>query len=137
MKDYMGFVQNLENGLVNCSVNDHIHVKDIAMDVVMLSLRTSKGLDLKCFQESFGSSVVSSLFETYKPYVESGHVICLDQNRSAIRIEDLSSSLLDEDNTERKVAYIRLSDPEGFLLSNELISLAFEVIDSYNFSSLP
>ncbi|CAL5374215.1 unnamed protein product [Camellia sinensis] len=29
---------------------------------------------------------------------------------------------------EETVAFIRLSDPDGFLLSNELISLAFQVI---------
>ncbi|KAF7838209.1 oxygen-independent coproporphyrinogen-III oxidase-like protein sll1917 [Senna tora] len=135
VNDYMGFVQSLENGLVNCSGNDHINVKDTAMDVVMLSLRTAKGIDLKCFQESFGSSIVSSLLDIYKPYFESGHVVCLDEKRRPIRIEDVTTSSFDENIRERKVAYIRLNDPEGFLLSNELISLAFEVIDSYNFGS--
>lgn len=135
VNEYTAFVQSLENGMVNCSVNDHIHVKDTAMDVVMLSLRTSKGIDLKCFQESFGSDIVSSLLEIYKPYVESGHVVCLDEKRRAIRMEDLNTSLLDEDKRERNVAFIRLSDPEGFLLSNELISLAFEAMDSYSFCS--
>ncbi|XP_061374783.1 uncharacterized protein LOC133317005 [Gastrolobium bilobum] len=130
VNDYINFVQNLENGLVKTSADDNILGKDTAMDVVMLSLRTSRGLDLKCFQESFGSPVVLSLLEAYKPYVESGHVVCLDKQRRTIRIEDLNNSLLDKTNTERKLAYIRLSDPEGFLLSNELISIAFRVIDS-------
>lgn len=130
VNDYMNFVENLENGLVNSSVSDHIHGKDTAMDVAMLSLRTARGLDLKSFKESVGSSIVFSLLETYKPYVESGHVVFLDEKRRSIRIDDLDNSLLDETNTERRVAYIRLSDPEGFLLSNELISLAFGVIDS-------
>lgn len=124
VNDYFNFVQNLENGLVNTSVDGQIHGKDTAMDVVMLSLRTSQGLDLKCFQESFGSSVVLSLLEVYKPYVESGLVVCLDEHRKSIRVDDLN-------NAERRVAYIRLSDPEGFLLSNELIALAFGVIDSW------
>ncbi|TKY73606.1 oxygen-independent coproporphyrinogen III oxidase [Spatholobus suberectus] len=131
VNDYISFVQNLENGLANSSVDGHIHGKDTAMDVVMLSLRTARGLDLKCFQESFGSSVVLSLLEAYKPYVESGLVICLDERRRTIRIDDLNNSFLNKTNTERRVAYIRLSDPEGFLLSNELIALAFGVIDSW------
>ncbi|KAK4264480.1 hypothetical protein QN277_025646 [Acacia crassicarpa] len=136
VNEYMKFVQDLENGLLNCSGNDQIGIKDTAMDVVMLSLRTSLGLDLKSFEESFGSSIVSSLLETYKPYVESGHVVCLDEKRRAIGEGDLNTCLLqDENNQERKVAYIRLTDPEGFLLSNELISLAFEVMDSYDFCS--
>ncbi|KAL2346998.1 hypothetical protein Fmac_000998 [Flemingia macrophylla] len=125
VNDYFNFVQNLENGLVNSSGDGQIHGKDTAMDVVMLSLRTSQGLDLKCFQESFGSPIVLSLLEVYKPYVESGLVVCLDEHRKSIRVDDLN-------NTERKVVYMRLSDPEGFLLSNELIALAFGVIDSWN-----
>ncbi|RDX87739.1 hypothetical protein CR513_30756, partial [Mucuna pruriens] len=131
VNDYINFVQNLENGLVNSSVNDHIDGKDTVMDVVMLSLRTAQGLDLKSFQESFGSSVILSLLDAYKPYVESGLVVCLDEHRRTIRIDDLNNSFLNKANAERIVAYIRLSDPEGFLLSNELIALAFRVIDSW------
>lgn len=130
VNDYMNFVENLENGLVNSSASDHIHGRDTAMDVAMLSLRTARGLDLKCFKESVGSSIVFSLLEAYKPFVESGHVVLLDEQRKCIRIDDLLNSLLDETNTERRLAYIRLSDPEGFLLSNELIAIAFGVIDS-------
>ncbi|KAG5035710.1 hypothetical protein GLYMA_04G192800v4 [Glycine max] len=130
VNDYINFVQNLENGLVNSSVKGHISGKDTIMDVVMLSLRTAQGIDLKSFQESFGSSVVLSLLEAYKPYVESGLVVCLDEHRRTIRIDDLNSSL-SKTNAEGRVAYIRLSDPEGFLLSNELIALAFGVIDSW------
>ena len=127
LNDYTKFVQNLENGMVNCSTNDNIQGNDTAMDVVMLSLRTARGLDLKYFKESFGSSIISSLLEAYKPYVESGHVLCLDEQRRTLKIDELKDS---EDNTNRRLAYIRLSDPEGFLLSNELISIAFGVMDS-------
>ncbi|KAL1363773.1 hypothetical protein HN51_011956 [Arachis hypogaea] len=130
VNDYMKFVENLENGLVNSSGDGQIHAKDTATDIVMLSLRTARGLDMKCFEESFGSSIVSSLIEAYIPYVESGHVVCLDEERRTMGIAELNNSLLHKTNTERKLAYIRLSDPEGFLLSNELISLAFGVIDN-------
>ncbi|CAJ1975011.1 unnamed protein product [Sphenostylis stenocarpa] len=131
VNDYINFVQNLENGLVDSSGDGHIQGKDTAMDVVMLSLRTAQGLDLRSFQESFGGSAVLSLLEAYKPYVESGLVVYLDEQRRTIRIDDLNYSFLNKPNTEKRVAYIRLSDPEGFLLSNELIALAFGVIDSW------
>ncbi|XP_058749097.1 uncharacterized protein LOC131622071 [Vicia villosa] len=131
LNEYMKFVENLENGSVNSSSDENINTKDTALDVVMLSLRTARGLDLKRFQESFGSSLVYSLFEVYKPYVESGHMVFLDEQRRAIRIEDINNSLLYDINSERRVAYMRLSDPNGFLLSNELIALAFGVIDSW------
>jgi hypothetical protein len=50
----MGYVQDLENGLVDCCRNDHKDTNDVAMDVVMLSQRTAKGLDLKSFREAYG-----------------------------------------------------------------------------------
>lgn len=131
VNEYMKFVENLENGSVNSSSDDNINSKDKALDIVMLSLRTARGLDLKRYQESFGSSLVLSLVEVYKPYVESGHVVFLDEQRRAVRIDDINNSLLDETDLEKRVAYMRLSDPNGFLLSNELIALAFGVIDSW------
>ncbi|XP_004299192.1 PREDICTED: radical S-adenosyl methionine domain-containing protein 1, mitochondrial [Fragaria vesca subsp. vesca] len=128
MKEYSGYVENLENGLVECGGRDLIDAKDVAMDVVMLSLRTSRGLDLKCFGEAYGSSLVGSLCEVYKPYVESGHVVFLDEQRRAMTADELNALTLNEEEIEQIIAYIRLSDPDGFLLSNELISLAFAVV---------
>lgn len=128
LKEYMGYVQDLENGLVDCCRNDHNDAKDVAMDVVMLSLRTAWGLDLKSFREAYGGSLVFSLLKAYKPYVESGHVVCLDESRRAMTVDELDTALLDEDRIDRMLAYIRLSDPDGFLLSNELISHAFGVL---------
>ena len=112
---------------MDCRGNDPIDAKDMAMDVVMLSLRTARGLDLKSFREAYGGSLVFSLFKAYKPYVESGHVVCLDEHGTVVSADEINAALLDVDKI-RQLAFIRLSDPDGFLLSNELISLAFGVI---------
>lgn len=129
MKEYTNYVHNLENGKVNCFSNDLPDAKDLAMDVVMLSLRTARGLDLRSLAYIVGVSFVCALCKIYKPYVESGHVVCLDETRRALSTEEFNASLLVlEDGIGSRVAYIRLSDPDGFLLSNELISLAFRVI---------
>lgn len=130
MKGYVEFVENLENGMVDCHKNNHIDSMDIATDVVMLSLRTAKGLDLKSFGEAYGEPLVVSLCKAYKPYVESGHVVCLDESRRALTAEKFDTLLLEEswEKIRRELAYIRLSDPDGFLLSNEIISHAFGVI---------
>ncbi|KAJ0104838.1 hypothetical protein Patl1_18228 [Pistacia atlantica] len=77
MKEFVDYVQNLENGVVDCCGSNQIDAKDLAMDVVMLSLRTARGLDLKSFGELFGRPAVHSLCRAYKPYMESGHVVCL------------------------------------------------------------
>lgn len=129
MKEFVDYVQNLENGVVDCFGNNQIDVKDLVMDVVMLSLRTARGLDLKSFGEVFGRPAVHSLCRAYKPYMESGHVVCLNKQRSAVTVEEFNTLLLSENKIGNGLAYIRLSDPEGFLLSNELISHAFGVID--------
>lgn len=130
MKQYVGYVEDLENGLINGNDNTHTAAKDIATDVVMLSLRTARGLDLKYFGDTFGDSLVFSLCETYRPYVESGHIIFLDEQGRSITADELNAPLLhQEDQIKKAPAFIRLSDPDGFLLSNELISLAFGVIE--------
>ncbi|PSR86665.1 Oxygen-independent coproporphyrinogen-III oxidase-like protein [Actinidia chinensis var. chinensis] len=128
MKEYMHYVQNLEDGIVEHDEDYFPDAKDMAMDAVMLSFRTDKGLDLKSFKEAFGSSLVHSLCKAYGPYVDSGHVICLDQERKNITADQFFSLLSDGHEIEETLRFIRLSDPDGFLLSNELISLAFRVI---------
>ncbi|XP_024025014.1 uncharacterized protein LOC112092644 [Morus notabilis] len=129
MKGYVEFVKNLENGMVDCNNDNHIDSKDIAMDIVMLSLRTARGLDLRSFGEAFGDSLVVSLCKAYKAHVQSGHVVCLDERGRAFSSDEFNTMLLDEeDKIEKGLAYIRLSDPDGFLLSNEIISHAFGVI---------
>ncbi|XP_034673691.1 heme chaperone HemW [Vitis riparia] len=127
MKEYMGYVQSLETEVVGCGGNS-VDAKDVAMDVVMLSLRTARGLDLKSFRNSFGSSFVASLCKAYRPYVKSGHVVCLDEQRRPVTANEFSSLLSKDDGIEERLAFVRLSDPDGFLLSNELISLAFQAI---------
>ncbi|KAI3931415.1 hypothetical protein MKX01_040332 [Papaver californicum] len=128
MKEYTSYVQNLEDGVLIQHENGQKDGKDLEMDVVMLALRTSKGLELKSFRECFGSSLVLSLCKTFRPYIESGHVLLLDGKRRVLNAEEFSSVLSNESKIEETVAFIRLSDPDGFLLSNELISIAFGVI---------
>ncbi|KAL8042546.1 hypothetical protein ABFX02_09G059500 [Erythranthe guttata] len=125
LKDYVGYVQNLENESSEDGVVDFdVDAKDLATDVVMLSLRTAEGLDLRAFGEAFGDSVRGSICEVYRPYVESGHMICLDEKRRKVEYDEFIVSSM----SNERVGFLRLSDPDGFLLSNELISLAFAAI---------
>ncbi|GLU12761.1 hypothetical protein SLE2022_294200 [Rubroshorea leprosula] len=128
MKEYINYVQNLENGVVNECMDSQTDTTDKAMDVVMLSLRTARGLDLKSFREAFGSTLANSLCKTYKAYVKSGHVLCLDEQKRVLTAYEFDTLLVNEEKMERVLTHIRLSDPDGFLLSNELISVAFGVI---------
>ncbi|XP_058093789.1 uncharacterized protein LOC131239896 [Magnolia sinica] len=132
MKEYADYVQKLEDRLADGhndnNNNSHVDVKDMAMDIVMLSLRTARGLDVKEFGRAFGKSLVLSIFKAFEPYMESGHVVALDEKRRALDASELSSPQSDACKIEQLVAFIRLSDPDGFLLSNELISIAFGII---------
>jgi oxygen-independent coproporphyrinogen-3 oxidase len=127
MKEYAEWVQELEDGTWSHESRNS-DMKDMAMDVVMLSLRTAWGLDLQSFSKSFGTSLALSLCNTFKPFVESGLVIAMDMERQALPHIDFELDLQNESDFGSRVAFIRLSDPDGFLLSNELISLAFGII---------
>lgn len=131
LKEYMGYVQSLEDRLADDQHHDnHVDAKDMAMDVVMLSLRMARGLDVKEFARTFGKSLALSLCGVFKPYVESGHVIAMDEKRRLLSANEFRSLTSDGCEMDILVAFIRLSDPDGFLLSNELISTAFGVISS-------
>lgn len=129
LKDFMEYVQNLEDGEIN-DKSSSLDPKDLAADVVMLSLRTSRGLDLKSFIQTFGFGLAFSLCKAYESYVQSGHVMFLDEQRRTIEAEEFSSLLSDDCKMREVLAFVRLSDPDGFLLSNELISHAFGVLGS-------
>eukprot|EP00262_Sarcandra_glabra_P022314 TRINITY_DN9850_c0_g1_i1.p1 TRINITY_DN9850_c0_g1~~TRINITY_DN9850_c0_g1_i1.p1 ORF type:complete len:478 (-),score=74.44 TRINITY_DN9850_c0_g1_i1:297-1730(-) len=129
LKDYTTYVQRLKDGQVDDDDHDNqIDAKDMAMDVVMLSLRMARGLDVQYFGRAFGKALLLSLYKAFKPYVESGHVVALDEKRKPLGAHEFGLLLSNECEIERAVAFIRLSDPNGFLLSNELISIAFGII---------
>lgn len=129
LKEYTNYVADLENGAANWCGNGNVDLKDVATDIVMLSFRTSKGLELKEFGEAFGRAVVNSICKVYEPYVESGHIVCLDDMRREVMSDEFKNLIANgEVKIEDHVRYLRLKDPDGFLLSNELISLAFGVV---------
>lgn len=129
MKEYTEYVQRLEEeDRERCASYDDVDVRELATDTVMLSLRTAKGLDMQCFREAFGESMCLSLCRVYVPYVVSGHVIFMDADRRPMTADELLVIDYEGEEMRKRLAFIRLSDPEGFLLSNELISLAFGAI---------
>ncbi|GKD02163.1 oxygen-independent coproporphyrinogen-III oxidase-like protein sll1917, partial [Tanacetum coccineum] len=106
LKDYTNHVQDLEAGLVDWRQDDdEVDEPEMAMDIVMMSLRTSKGFGFK-----------------------DGHALFLDDQRREITEDAFGSLVLDDEKLETEIGFIRLSDPDGFLLSNELTSLVFGVI---------
>lgn len=77
---------------------------DKLQDLVMLSLRTADGLDLSRVSAEFGEDVCSTILRSIQPYALD-NLIAITHN-----------------GTERN---LRLTDPDGFLLSNDIISSIF------------
>lgn len=105
---------------MKCSGNDNINAEETAMDIIMLSLRTSDGLNMKSFRDAFGGSIALSIRETYKRYVESGDVICFDNRGREISCHEFSSLMTNDQWRNEELAFVQLSDPEGFFCQMSL-----------------
>ena len=107
-------------------------IEDKFCDTIMLSLRLAQGLDLTEILQSFGEDLYLCLCEAFLTFVKSAHAEALNKNRGTISLE-LYSSLVAQRSAahiSEEVFFIRLSDPEGFLLSNEIISSLFSALPS-------
>ena len=117
-------------------------------DVVMMRLRTADGLDLKAFEESYGSSAARSVASALGPHGQAGLVqqcSCPEEGAKAAGTSDASANQsvrnksgdnsrsiepdvgLDQQEGLRGKR-VRLTDPEGFLVSNDIISDVFATL---------
>lgn len=120
-------------------------------DVVMMRLRTADGLDLKAFEESYGSGAARSVASALEPHGQAGLVqqcSCPEETDKAASTSDTSAkqsvtngsfdSLGDGRSMQPDVGLdqqeglrgkrVRLTDPEGFLVSNDIISDVFAAL---------
>jgi len=88
--------------------------EDRLLDMVMLRLRLRDGLDLQRVAEEFGEDAADGVAASVQGYVGRGLV------------EFVASG--EADVTRRPV--IRLADPAGLLVSNDIISEIFSVVGS-------
>lgn len=133
-KGYADFVKNLEGSTAEVSSTNQ-SPEDRLFDTVMLSLRLARGLDLVEISQDFGISFSICICKALLPFVQSGHAVALDANKRPLSPEFFSTLLLSDGTThsfERDVAFMRLTDPEGFLFSNEIISSVFSLLPSDN-----
>lgn len=131
LKRYREFVDNFESleGRISWPQDSK---EERALDAVMLSLRLARGLDLQEFQAMFGGEFTGLVCEAMLPFVSSGHVAFLNVEREIIvdmevvkeEIRGLGFRVLEQ----RELAFVRLTDPHGFLLSNEVIASIFSAL---------
>jgi putative oxygen-independent coproporphyrinogen III oxidase len=88
----------VETGAVDCAV---VSLEESLLDTLMLGLRLADGVNLEWVRSRFGDRLLNPLLEKLQPYLKAGWVE------------------VDDDR-------LRLSDPEGFLFSNVVLSTLFE-----------
>lgn len=82
------------------------------LDTVMLSLRTADGLDMTAFSRMYGAENTNHVLQALRPYQQQGLVLPPTGPSS-------------EDGVGARV---RLADPDGFLVSNDIISSVFAAL---------
>ena len=112
MADYREYVVALEAAAAagDCSSRGIGELVDM-LDTVMLSLRTADGLDLDAMERRFGAAASDAVWAALLPYAARGLVAAFSSSSSA------------------RPLGARLTDPRGFLLSNDMISSVFAAID--------
>jgi oxygen-independent coproporphyrinogen-3 oxidase len=103
-REYYEWVQQLQRqgGAIDCPV---VTREDLLLDTLMLGLRLTDGLRLQTLVEQFGQETVAQILLCLQPYQECGWV-----------------KMQAEQGGDR----ICLSDPEGFLFSNVVLTKLFE-----------
>lgn len=103
-REYYEWVQQLQQhgGAIDCPP---VTPTDLLLDTLMLGLRLADGLLLQNLVEQFGEETVSQILACIQPYRACGWV----EVERGIRGDQ-----------------IRLSDPEGFLFSNVILTALFE-----------
>jgi len=117
-------------------------------DVVMMRLRTANGLDLKAFEDSYGSSAARSVASALEPHRQAGLVqecesndissapesrsqvvpkqgVSVSNSASTMNANRMEHDLAESQKEGLRGKRVRLTDPEGFLVSNDIISDVF------------
>jgi oxygen-independent coproporphyrinogen-3 oxidase len=138
MKEYIQWVNDLENNVNNIysnsnnnsnsdsDNNNNDNLVDSLLELIMLSLRTSDGLDLEFVKNHFGldykNKIIISLLS---------HQFDYNMNRTVLFFDEYNNTpiYLKHYNNDINITHVRLSDPYGFLISNEIISSIFADIN--------
>lgn len=98
---------------------------DRLLDQLMLGLRLADGVSVGAIVESFGAPVFIQILSCLQPAYQRGWVEMVDRSGHSIdRSFEMQSLQLDD--------RIRLTDPEGFLFSNVVLTRLFQVFSESN-----
>lgn len=100
--------------------------RDVLLEVVMLRLRTREGLDLREVASRWGEGEARAVVEALAPSVAAGLASEETAEKSSVSSSPPSSS----SPPPPVWPVVRLTDPEGFLVSNSVISDVFVGLDA-------
>jgi coproporphyrinogen III oxidase-like Fe-S oxidoreductase len=93
--------------------------EDVLLDMVMLGLRTADGLDLRLLEQRFGRQQRLAVVGTVAAAAQQGLAV----------LSGSSGQQLGTDRQElQEATSVRLTDPDGFLVSNDVISDVFAAL---------
>jgi oxygen-independent coproporphyrinogen-3 oxidase len=119
------------NGVMN---DPAVTPTDALLDTLMLGFRLAEGVDLEALRHQFGDRPIDALVDCLTPYIQNGWVETVPSSLSSPSM-DLSPPPLSPatgdmpaDAAQRSGERIRLTDPEGFLFSNVVLSTVFSTL---------
>ena len=101
------------------------------LDIVMMRLRTADGLDMAEFGERFGTGAVRAVNAALEPHEVAALVERNAQEPTSEKGRGAGERSAQEPTSEKGEEagdVIRLSDPDGFLVSNDIISDVFAAL---------
>mmetsp|Transcript_19983 Transcript_19983/g.55628 ORF Transcript_19983/g.55628 Transcript_19983/m.55628 type:complete len:480 (+) Transcript_19983:87-1526(+) len=96
------------------------------LDTVMLRLRTADGLDMRSFAAEYGADAASRVLAAMESHFQDGLVLAIHEGREPAGPTHPGSM----QEQLRSARGVRLADPDGFLLSNHVISDVFAALSA-------
>ena len=90
----------------------------------MLGLRLAEGVRLSAIATRFGQSSARQILTCLQPYAQHGWVQLIDAENHPVPLANNRIS----DDQAISTGRLRLSDPEGFLFSNTVLSTLFSAL---------
>ena len=117
IKPYAEWVQSMHATDTSPS---SVEEKECVLEDVMLRLRLRDGIALDAFRDMYGKEAEKNLLSVLRDYFNKGLIECIDRE---------SRLMVEWKGEEGEAFRMRLKDPEGFLLSNEILSSVFHVFE--------
>lgn len=92
-------------------------------EAIMLQLRLTKGMNCSWFANGFGRDRLECVLHALRKHVHEGRVL-FEVEKSSATLAQVMAAVDRQD-----VAHARLRDPDGLLLSNDIISDVFVALE--------